>query len=180
MLDRQGRGGKHALLLTGPPGVGKTTVVRRVAGGLAGRRVQGFTTEEIRVGGQRLGFRLETFDGRSVTLAHVDLSSRYRVGRYRVDVATLDDLVDSALAMDPPAEAYLIDEIGRMECLSARFVAAVTALLDSGRPLVATVAVRGGGLIENAKRRPDAEVRAVTRENRDALPSRILAWLGMA
>jgi len=180
MLDRPGRGGKHALLLTGPPGVGKTTVVRRVAAGLAGRRVQGFTTEEIRVGSQRLGFRLETFDGRSVTLAHVDMCSRHQVGKYRVDVATLDDLVGSALALDPPAEAYLIDEIGRMECLSARFVAAVTALLDSGRPLVATVAARGGGLIENAKRRPDAEVRTVTRENRDTLPPRVLAWLGMA
>ena len=97
MLDRPGRGAKHALLLTGPPGVGKTTVVRRVAAGLAGRRIRGFTTEEIRIGGQRVGFRLETFDGRSVTLAHVDMCSRHQVGKYRVDVATLDDLVGSAL-----------------------------------------------------------------------------------
>ena len=39
---------RHALLLTGPPGVGKTTVVRRVVVDLGASRARGFTTEEIR------------------------------------------------------------------------------------------------------------------------------------
>ena len=64
----------HALLLTGSPGVGKTTVIRRVAAELPGWHARGFTTEEIRVGGRRTGFGLETLDGRAETLAHVDLS----------------------------------------------------------------------------------------------------------
>ncbi len=65
-----------------------------------------------------------------------------------------------------------------MVCLSDRFVAAMTALLDSGRPLVATVARLGGGLIERAKARPDVMVLEVTRANRDALPDEVVARLG--
>ena len=34
----------QVLLLTGVPGIGKTTVVRRVAARLEGRRLKGFTT----------------------------------------------------------------------------------------------------------------------------------------
>jgi nucleoside-triphosphatase THEP1 len=65
-----------------------------------------------------------------------------------------------------------------MECLSPRFVAAVQALLDSPRILVATIAARGGAFIEATKRRPDVEVWTVTRENRKGLPAKVLAWLG--
>ncbi len=168
---------KHAILLTGPPGIGKTTVIRRVAAGLAARRIGGFTTEEMRVGGERVGFKLETFDGRSLVFAHVDRRSVHRVGKYGVDVGVLEGIADSALDPAGEAQVYLIDEIGKMECLSFRFVEAVTALLDSERLVVAAVAARGGGFIERAKSRMDVEVWPVTRGNRDSLPSAVLAWL---
>jgi nucleoside-triphosphatase len=167
----------HALLLTGRPGVGKTTVVRKVAAGLGGWRARGFTTEEIRGGGRRTGFGLETLDGRVETLAHVDLASPHRVGAYGVDVAMLDRVAVSILGVDPAVQVYLLDEIGKMECLSPRLVAAVRALLDSRRLLVATIAGRGGTFIEETKRRRDVEVWTVTRENRDGLPVKVLAWL---
>lgn len=64
-----------------------------------------------------------------------------------------------------------------MECLSTRFVQAVTRLLDSTKPVVATIGRRGTGLVAEAKRRPDAELWEVTPSNRDALPDRTLAWL---
>lgn len=170
-------GKPHALLLTGVPGVGKTTVICRLAEMLAGRRVRGFYTEEIRESGQRRGFRLRTFDGEERIIAHVDFPGRLRVGKYGVDVSALDDVVGSALAPDAAVAAYLVDEIGKMECLSPRFVAAVRALLAGGRPLVATVGLKGGGLIEEVKRRKDVLLWEVTRENRDRLPGQALAWL---
>lgn len=70
------------LLLTGVPGVGKTTVVRRVAESLAGNQLDGFYAEEIREAGVRQGFRLLSFDGREWLIAHVDLGKRYRVSKY--------------------------------------------------------------------------------------------------
>lgn len=167
---------KHAILLTGSPGVGKTTAIRRIAAGLDGRRIRGFVTDEVRVGGERRGFRLETFDGRSAVLAHVDIRSPDRVGKYGVDVEALDDVVGEALALDPGA-IYLVDEIGKMECLSGRFVAAMEALLDSDLPVIATVAARGEGLIDRAKRRADVGVLTVTRANRDDVPARAIAWI---
>src|SRR5439155_1704294 len=88
----------RALLLTGARGSGKTTIVRRVASELSGARLRGFTTAEIRKDGKRVGFRIETFDGESAVLAHVSLRSEHRVGRYGVDVASLDRIVASALS----------------------------------------------------------------------------------
>jgi nucleoside-triphosphatase len=165
------------LLLTGAPGIGKTTIVRRIARGLHPARIRGFTTEEIRVGRQRVGFRLEAFDGRVIVLAHVDIASPHRVGRYGVDLAAFDRVVDAALRLEDAPAVYLIDEIGKMECQSERFVSAVTAVLDSAVPVVATIAARGDGFILRVKGRADAELWHVTRANRDALPVRVLDWL---
>jgi nucleoside-triphosphatase len=137
----------HILLLTGPPGIGKTTLVRRVSEGLHETRFTGFTTQEIRAGRQRVGFRLEAFDGRSMILANVDNRSFHRVGKYGVDIAAFDRLVDSVLGRENVSAVYLIDEIGKMECLSSRFVAAVTTILESTAPVIATIAARGDGFI---------------------------------
>lgn len=166
----------HVLLLTGPPGVGKTTVVRAVAAAVIGRRVAGFYTEEIRVRGVRRGFRAVTFDGRKALMAHVDLRGPDHVGKYGVDVGVVDALANS-LAAGGGVDLVLVDEIGKMECLSSRFVGAMRALLEAPTPVVATVAERGGGFIAEVTNRADVEVWLVTRTGRDALPGRVLAWL---
>jgi nucleoside-triphosphatase THEP1 len=44
--------------------------------------------------------------------------------------------------------------------------------------MVATVAERGAGLIERVKRREGAVLWTITRANRDAIPERVLHWLG--
>ena len=168
---------RHVLLLSGRPGVGKTTAVRRVAAALTGWRLAGFYTEEVRVGGERRGFRAVTFDGSEKIMAHLEVRGLHRVGKYGVDVSAIDELVDSTLNLEPAVDCYIVDEIGRMECLSQRFIGAMQELLNSRTLVVAAIAQRGGGLIAEAKQRKDTELWEVTRANRDELPERALAWL---
>ncbi len=167
----------QALLLTGVPGSGKTTIVRKVAATLSGRRIRGFVTDEIRRAGPRVGFELSTFSGRKRVLAHVDIDSRHRVGRYGVDVAGLDEIAEETLAPDDGTDVYLVDEIGKMECFSVKFRAAMRSLLNSEQPLVATVALRGSGFIAEVKDRVDVEIWEATRENRDEIPDQIVRWV---
>jgi nucleoside-triphosphatase len=166
----------HVLLLTGAPGIGKTTVMRRLAARLEGARLKGFYTEEIREAGERLGFRLIAFDGGEHVIAHVAMPKTRRVGKYGVDVAAVDRAA-GLLVADPGARVYLVDEIGKMECLSERFVRAMRALLTGRIPVIATVGLRGGGFIAEVKRMKGCRLWEVTRGNRDELPARIAAWL---
>jgi nucleoside-triphosphatase len=166
-----------ALLLTGRPGVGKTTVIREVVRRLSGTSVAGFYTEEIREAGMRRGFRLVPFEGPPRIMAHVDLSTGHRVSRYGVDVEMLEAVSPTLLAPSSAADLFVIDEIGRMECSSPGFVSAVRQLLDAGWPTVATVGARGGGLIAEVKARSDTDLLQVTRSNRGSLPDAILTWI---
>jgi nucleoside-triphosphatase len=168
------------LLLTGPPGVGKTTVLAAVARQLSGRKLGGFLTEEIRADRQRLGFVLVPFRGERCTMAHCDLSSRHRVGRYGVDVEMIDEIAKVVLGPRTNAELFLVDEIGKMECFSRPFVEAIARLLDDPRPLVASVARRGPGLITEVKQRTDVELWEVTTKSRQRMPDEVIAWLSMA
>lgn len=165
---------QHVLLITGAPGIGKTTVIRRAADRLTDKGLRGFYTEEMREQGERRGFRLVSFEGTAHVIAHVDFPKSHRVGKYGVDVRALDE---AARLLRPGARVYLVDEIGKMECLSDRLVSAMRALLSGDTPLVATVGARGTGFIAEVKRRPECELWKVTHANRDDLPTRILAWL---
>src|SRR5512145_2228295 len=86
----------HTLLLTGRPGIGKTTIIKAVIAHL-GDRAGGFYTEEILGTGGRKGFRLITLDGQSAVIAHVDFKSRSQVGRYGVKVDVIDQLGAGAI-----------------------------------------------------------------------------------
>ena len=167
------------LLITGPPGVGKTTVLERVIACLPHAAATGFLTRELRARGVRQGFVIETLDGRSALLASVHFDTGPRVGRYHVRIAALDAVAVPALAARPDARLVVVDEIGKMESLSPRFAAAVRVALDSPVSVLGTIARSGGALIAEVRRRPDVTLVDVTPENRDALPEKIAGMLGL-
>ena len=167
-----------ALLLTGPPGCGKTTVIERLADRLADLRLAGFYTAEIRKDGRRVGFEAIGWQGRSALLARLGMASSIRVGRYGVDITALAPLIEEELERPPAAvDVYLVDEIGKMEAASGRFREAIVRVLDGLVPVVATVALRGGGLITEVKARADVRLVMVSEENRDVLPAELEAWV---
>jgi nucleoside-triphosphatase len=167
------------ILLTGPPGCGKTTAVRTIVGALGGKlRMAGFHTQEIRKAGQRTGFHWHRLDGRTGILAHVDIKGPHRVSKYGVDIESFDREVVSVLNPDAAdVDLFVIDEIGKMECFSDRFVATIRRLLNSSTSVLATVAQKGPGLIQEVKSYPGIRLLHLTHENRDEIARQVADML---
>jgi len=168
---------KPRILLAGPPRCGKTTVVKRVVDTFPGRAA-GFYTREVREKGERVGFEIVTLDGQVSWLSHVDFPGPHRVGKYGVSLENLRRVALPALEWKPGLDLVVVDEIGKMECLSPRFVEALERLWAKPVPLLLSVAEKGGGYIQQVKEKPDKTLITVTPANRDGLPGRILQLLG--
>jgi nucleoside-triphosphatase len=158
------------VLLEGRPGAGKTTVVRRLVGLLqsAGVALAGFTTEEVRVAGERVGFAVEDMSGGRAVLAHVDLPGPPNIGRYGIDLAGFERIAVPALVGS--GDVLVLDELGPMELSSPPFRAATERVFYTDQIVVATVQVRPHPLTTALKARPDIELITVTGRNRDRLP----------
>ncbi len=161
------------IFLTGLPGTGKTTAIRRIIDGL-GIPASGFYTQEIREHGRRTGFMIRTLDGNRGYLAHVDIKSPHKVSKYGVSLENIDSIAVPSIEVTTDEEIIVIDEIGKMECFSEKFRGAVTRALDSPAFVIGTIARMGGGLISSVKKRPDVQVIEITRSNRDSIPSAII------
>ncbi len=172
----------RTLLLTGRPGIGKTTIIKEVADRL-GDRAGGFYTEEIRdQRGRREGFRLVTLDGDEAVMAHTDLrrGSRPEVGRYGVDLAAVDEVGVGALRRAMASDlVVIVDEVGKMELFSEAFRMVVREAVVGPNPVLGTVMTGTHSWVDELRRRPEVEVWVITPENRDALAKRIWRWLGV-
>jgi len=133
------------ILLTGTPGCEKTTALMQIVESLKTIKTAGFYTREIRKAKKRIGFNWNCLDGSRGILAHVDINSRYKVGRYGVNITEFENRVVPLL--DPEREnidLFVVDEIGKMECFSEKFIKAVRELISSEKKLLASIVLREG------------------------------------
>lgn len=163
----------HIILLTGRPGCGKTTTIRQVLADYPGD-VGGFYTQEIREGGVRKGFEIITLDGKRDILAHVDIPGQQRVGKYKLDLDTFEQLAIPAIQRAVERGALVvIDEIGPMEIRSKRFRQAVMQAMESGARILGTIVQRSTPFTDEIKGMPGVEVMEITPENRKTMQTRI-------
>lgn len=166
-------GNKKNIFLTGAPSSGKTTIIKKIIQAIPSP-CNGFYTEEERSDdGKRLGFMMHTLDGKKGYLAHENITSKFHIRRYGVSIENIENIAIPSIK--PISDQVIIlDEIGKMECFSKKFMEAVILALDSPNRVVGTITLGGTDFIQEIKKRNDIKIIEVTPENRDHLPHIII------
>ena len=162
------------ILLTGPPGCGKSTIIEKIVQRL-NLPCTGFFTREMRERGRRAGFSITTLDGLRGVLAHIDIRSRHRVGKYGVNLQDIDTIAVPSMVVENDNVVVVVDEIGKMECFSPMFRQTLLKVLDSPNPVVGSIALKGDAFINAIKKRPDSRLIPVSEKNRDVLAEEVLS-----
>jgi len=166
-----------AFLITGHPGVGKTTLVKRIVEKLP-FNAGGFYTEEMREGGQRVGFKIATLDGKEGILAKVGFPSPHRVGRYGVDLQSFEAIgVEALHRAIQDCHVIVVDEIGKMELCSTAFKEALEAALQSEKPILGTILERPQPWTDRLKARSEVFLFRLTEKNRTDIEAELLERL---
>lgn len=165
---------KRNILVTGPPGCGKSTLIEKLLNRIEGP-VTGFFTLEIKEKGRRVGFSINTLDGREGILAHENLKSKSKVGKYRVNLKDIDTIAVPSMIPAREQEVVVIDEIGKMECFSSLFKKTLVRVLSLPNWIIGSIAQKGDPFMQRIKERDDVLLLALTARNRDILADQILA-----
>ncbi len=157
------------ILLTGLPGVGKTTIIKKFVQNYKGG-CAGFYTEEIKENNVRMGFKLITLDGRSCIMAHKSIKSPFQVGKYGVNLECIEELGVSAIKKAIAGKKIVvIDEIGKMELFSQKFKDAVIEAFDSECPVLATILYMSNPFCDKIKARNNITIFEITISNRNTI-----------
>ncbi|MCL6473397.1 MAG: NTPase [Firmicutes bacterium] len=166
------------IFITGKPGTGKTTLIKKIIAEL-NLNAGGFFTQEVREAGERIGFDILTLDGRRGTLARKGMKSRFRVGKYGVSLNDLDEIaVDSIRKALQENKIVIIDEIGKMELFSEKFKDAVVQALESENIVLGTIKLADDPFTDKIRRRDDTVIFELTAENREEVGHLVKSAIG--
>jgi nucleoside-triphosphatase len=129
------------IFITGPPGVGKSTLLIELINELKNRglKVAGFYCPEVRENGIRVGFRIiDISSGQQGWLAKVGYG-RLMVGKYSIvenDILKIANLVVKSL---DSADVIALDEIGPMELKVDKLREIINLSLSMNKVILAVV-----------------------------------------
>jgi len=166
---------KTNILITGPPGCGKSTLIEKVVNRIE-EPAGGFFTREIKEGGRRLGFSINTLDGREGILAHKSIRSEYRVGHYGINIEDIDNIAVPSIMPRGKDVIVVIDEIGKVECFSLLFRNTLMRLLNAPHWIIGSIAQKGGRFIQSIKERNDVRLIHISAQNRNMLVEKIIDY----
>src|SRR3989344_1039954 len=166
------------ILFTGKKGIGKSTALKRL---LVRRNYEvpifGVIASEILKDGERCGFKAEavnSYGNRVRTFAHTEMfldSPDIVANKYHVDRSAIDDFIipEIEAGCNEKNGLLVIDEIGRMQHCSKKFLAVIRKALNGPANVLATI-VYNEKWANEFKNRPDVIVVKVIPENREQLP----------
>lgn len=166
------------ILLTGKPGIGKSTAIRNFIS-LNALPAEWVITEAIidPATGTRAGFRAENSDNVERIISHkTDIESDAVVGENRVDTHAVDamfaHILNTATTRDDTLT--IVDEIGPIQLLSDTFSDSLERALSSRADIVATIHFSDERL-SRYRESPDNILLEVTELNRNILPNALVA-----
>lgn len=165
--------------ITGLPGSGKTHALLKVVEMLEEEScsVGGMITEPIMESCKRVGFYVTDWNSKNkAVLAHISVHSKFRVGKYGVDLDSLNNIGVSALKYAcKDSDVIVVDEVGKMEVESDQFVDAVKEAMETQKPMILTLHKKSRNpLLQEIRRRDDVRILEVTPINRNLLPYKIM------
>ncbi|XP_054085495.1 nucleoside-triphosphatase THEP1 isoform X2 [Zeugodacus cucurbitae] len=178
---------KHnIILLTGLPGVGKTTLLRKICDEVRViNSCQGFLTEEVRdkQSRKRIGFDAVSMSGQRCVLAR-DRAEKNKqmpmMGKYYIYIDDFENLVLPLIACaNSKFELLVIDEIGKMELKSKKFESALYELIHKV-PILATIpctVIKDSKLIEYIKKTPKSIIYEINKNNRDVIQKDVVTCI---
>jgi len=131
----------NKIFITGPPGVGKTTVIMRLLEELrkSNVKVGGFYCPEVRMGNKRIGFKIiDIMTGEEAWLAKEE-EGFPRVGKYHVLINEVENLSSKILISIQNSDLIIIDEIGPMELKINSLRHIIDFSINSNKPLIAVL-----------------------------------------
>ena len=154
------------LFLTGPKGVGKSTLIRGLLAEESGRPGGFFTVKH------EGGVYLLPAAGEG---AFTPENLLFYCG-HGGDPRRFDDLGCAALADTAGCGLLVMDELGPHEAEAVRFQAAVFRALEGDIPILGVLQQAESDFLDRIARHPQVTVLTVSPENRDALPAALRRW----
>ena len=161
------------IFITGNPRCGKSTLIQKVLDKISDKKVSGIITPEIRIRGERQGFKIIDLASRQEeVLASLNIERGPGVSRYKVNVQGIDLVIDKFLESYKDSDYVVIDEIGMMEFYSQKFRETIRAVLDSNKTVLATLSKKFVKEYQNT-----GQIFNLTRENFDEIYDKILGHM---